>query len=121
MILATRIALVVAETPEIPLAGVKVALYDRDEHSMDDFLGSGVTNEKGEVRIAFESEAYADEEDLPLWKLDSLPDLYVMVYSPTGEVILTTRQDVDWDNLPQQLVVGVPEDTARRFGLVDQH
>ncbi len=70
MILATRIALVVAETPEIPLPGVKVALYDRDEHSMDDFLGTGVTDEKGEVRIAYESEAYNDEEDLPLWKLE---------------------------------------------------
>jgi hypothetical protein len=73
MILAVRIKLVVAETPEIPLPGAKVALYDRDERSMDDFLGTGVTDEKGEVRIAFESEAYTDEEDLPLWKLDSLP------------------------------------------------
>ena len=118
MILATRIKLVVAETPEIPLIGVKVVLYDRDEHSMDDHLGSGVTNEKGEVRIAFESETYADEEDLPLWKLNSLPDLYVMVHSPKGEVVLSTRQEVEWDNLPQQLVVGVPEETARRFGLL---
>ena len=118
MILATRIALVVAETPEIPLPGVKVVLYDRDEHSMDDYLGTGVTNEQGEARIVFESEAYADEEDLPLWKLDSLPDLYVMVYSPAGEVLLTTRQEVDWDNLPQQLVVGVPEETARRLRLL---
>ena len=119
MILATRIKLVVAETPEIPLPGVKVVLYDRDEHSMDDYLGVAVTDEKGEARIAFESEAYADEEDLPLWKLDSLPDLYVMVYSPSGEVMLTTRQEVDWDNLPQQILVGVPEETARSFGLID--
>ena len=118
MILAVRIKLVVAETPEIPLPGAKVALYDRDERSMDDFLGTGVTNEKGEVRIAFESEAYTDEEDLPLWKLDSLPELYVMVYSPAGEVMLTTRQEAEPDNLPQQVVVGVPEETARRFGLL---
>jgi hypothetical protein len=118
MILATRIKLVVAETPEIPLAGIKVALYDRDDYSMDDYLGTGVTDEKGEVRIAFESEAYTDEEDLPLWKLDSLPELYVMVYSPAGEVVLTTRQEAERDHLPQQIVVGVPENAARRYGLL---
>ena len=118
MILATRIKLVIAETPEIALSGVKVALYDRDEHSMDDYLGAAVTDEKGEARLVFESEAYTDEEDLPLWKLDSLPDLYVMVYSPVGEVILTTRQEVERDNLPQQMVVGVPEELARQVGLV---
>ncbi len=43
-----------------------------------------------------------------------------MVYSPLGEVILTTRQDVDWDNLPQQLVVGVPEETVQRFKLIGE-
>ena len=118
MILATRIKLVVAETPEIVLPGVKVALYDRDHASMDDFLGDSVTDEKGEVRFVFESEAYTDEEDLPLWKTDSLPDLYVMVYSPAGEVVLTTRQEAEMDNLPQQIVVGVPEELARRHGLI---
>ena len=44
---------------------------------MDDYLGTGITDEKGEVPIAFESDAYTDEDDLPLWKVDSLPDLYV--------------------------------------------
>jgi hypothetical protein len=118
MILAARIKLVIAETPEIPLAGVKVALYDRDERSMDDFLGTGTTNAMGEVRIAFESEAYADEEDLPAWRLDALPDLYVMVYSPDNTVILTTREEVDWNHLPEQIVVGVPEETARSHQLI---
>lgn len=57
MILAVRIKLVIAETPGILLPEVKVALYDRDQTSMDDFLGTGVTDERGEVRIAFGSEA----------------------------------------------------------------
>jgi hypothetical protein len=118
MILATRVKLVVAETPEIALPGVKVALYDRDHASMDDFLGEGVTDDKGELRFVFESEDYTDEEDLPLWKVDSLPDLYVMVYSSAGEVLLTTRQEVEANNLPQQLVVGVPHDLARSHGLI---
>lgn len=119
MILATRVKLVIAETPEIVLPGVRVALYDRDHASMDDFLGESVTNEKGEARFVFESEAYTDEEDLPLWKLDSLPDLYVMVYNPEGVVLLTTRQDVEVNNLPQQMIVGVPEELARQHGLIE--
>jgi hypothetical protein len=118
MILAVRIKLVVAESPETALPGVKIALYDRDHSSMDDYLGTGITDEKGEVPIAFESDAYTDEDDLPLWKVDSLPDLYVMVYNAKGEVILTTRQDTQENQLPQQLVVGVPEEVASRNGML---
>ena len=118
MILAVRIKLVVAETPEVTLPGVKLSLYDRDQQSMDDFLGTGVTNENGECRIVFDSDAYTDEEDRPLWRLDSLPDLYVMVYNAQGEVLISTRQHVEDNNLPQLITIGVPEELAKREGLI---
>jgi hypothetical protein len=118
MILAVRIKLVVAETPEVALPGVKLSLYDRDQQSMDDFLGTGVTNENGECRIVFDSDAYTDEEDRPLWRLDSLPDLYVMVYNAQGEVLISTRKHVEDNNLPQLITIGVPEELAIREGLI---
>lgn len=118
MIVATRVKLVLAETPEVVLPGVKVALYDRDQESMDDYLGSGVTDERGEYRFVFDIDKYTDEEDLPLWKIDSLPDLYIMIYNADGEVIHSSREEAEENNLPQLITIGIPQDLVERHRLL---
>jgi len=118
VILSVRVKLVIAETPEVVLQGVKVALYDRDQASMDDHLGSGVTDETGQIRFVFDSDSYMDEEDLPLWKVDSLPELYVMVFNRDGEVILSTREQAIDNHLPKLITVGIPSALAVLHGLL---
>jgi hypothetical protein len=108
MILATRVRVLSQEDPPQPIPGVRVCLYDRDEHSMDDFLASGTTDAKGEVSLVFDSARYTDEEDQPEWRIESLPDLYVVVYNDRGEVALTTRAQAFIDQLPPVITVTAP-------------
>jgi hypothetical protein len=118
MILATRVRLVSAESPDTRLAGVKVSLYDRDLTDEDDFLGTGVSDAKGEVFFRYDSERYTDAEDQPLWRTESLPDLYVVVYGADGNAALTTKAVVEKDKLPRVIIVPVPRETAVRCGLM---
>ena len=57
--------LVIEGQPEIPLIGVKAALFDRDEIIADDFLAQGVTDAQGEIQFKFDSDDYTDAEDGP--------------------------------------------------------
>jgi hypothetical protein len=120
MIVAIRACVVLAENPEIAIPGLKVGLYDRDQASMDDFLGSGVTDERGEYRFVFDTDAYTDEEDQPMWKIDSLPDLYVMIYNRSGEIIFSTREQVVENNLPKVILIGMPRELADMHHLLDE-
>ncbi len=118
MILVVRVRLVIKEDPSKLLPGVKLALYDRDKTNEDDFLASGVTGEKGEARLVFDSEQYTDQEDQPAWRLDSMPDLFVIVYNQQGEEIYSTRDQTVEDRLPDVIVVGLPEELADRHHLL---
>jgi hypothetical protein len=117
MILATRVRVFLAEDPQIHLANVRVALYDRDEGDPDDFLAEGVTGQRGETALTFESEDFMDAEDHDPWRTSSLPDLYVVVLNAAGAPVFSTRQQYRKDDLPRRLEVGVPQALAEEHGL----
>ena len=118
MILAVRVRLILAGNASRVLPGVKIALFDRDLHDEDDYLGSGVTGENGVVRITFDSDQYADNEDQPAWRLDSLPDLYVRVYNSNGAVVYSTIEKTVADSLPDEITVAIPREVAERHNLL---
>ncbi len=57
-------------------------------------------------------------KDLPLWKIDSLPDLYIMVYNADGEVIHSSREEAEENNLPQLITIDIPQDLVERHRLL---
>ncbi len=118
MILVVRIKLVLVEEPDRVLKGVRVALFDRDLSDQDDHLGSGVTGENGEARIVFDSDRYTDREDQSAWRVESLPDLYVIVYNSRGEAVFSTRRQVVADDLPDVITVAVPTGLAQEHDLI---
>lgn len=118
MILVVRVKLVLAEKAAQALPGVKMNLYDRDQLDQDDYLGSEVTDDSGEARFVFDSVQYTDREDQPAWRLESMPDLYVKVYGRLGEVVLSTREQVLIDDLPDVITVAVPKSLAEQHGLI---
>lgn len=118
MILVVRIKLVLDELPGQVLEGVRVALFDRDLSDQDDHLGSEVTGANGEARIVFDSDRYTDREDQPAWRVDSLPDLYVIVYNNQGEAVFSTRRQVVADDLPDVITVAVPKSVAQQHALI---
>jgi len=119
MFLVTKLRLLLDETTEIPLPGVKVALFDRDEADPDDHLASDFTNEHGEILFKFDSSRYTDEEDSPSWRLDSLPDLYVVIYDAYDQVIYGTRSVYMKDKLPKEFTIRLHRDLAEQHGLLD--
>lgn len=118
MLLTTRVKLVLAESPTVGLAGVKVALFDQDIHDEDDLLGSGVTDAKGEYLFAYDSSLYTDTEDKDDWTIASLPDLYVVVYDGSGQVVLTTREQTRQDKLPKLLTIPISRELAEQRHLL---
>lgn len=112
MILAVRIQLTLADGPATPLPNVRLSLYDRDENDPDDFLAEGSTNSRGEVLLSFDSDRYTDREDQEKWRTESLPDLYVIVYNPDGQVVLSTRAQAQIDKLPRVIQISIPRTLA---------
>ena len=117
MILAVRIQLRLEGEPASPLPNVRVSLYDRDENDPDDFLAQGVTNERGEILLSFDSNRYTDREDQEKWRTESLPDLYVIVHGADGGEILSTRAQAQIDKLPRIIAVTIPKALALEKGL----
>ncbi len=120
MILVVRIKLVLDEMPDRVLKGVRVALFDRDLSDQDDHLGSGVTADNGEARIVFDSDLYTDREDQPAWRVESMPDLYVIVYDSLGEQVFSTRRQMVADDLPDVITVAVPQALALKHELITE-
>lgn len=118
MILAVRIQLTLEEDPGTPLPDVRLLLYDRDENDPDDFLAEGKTNGRGEVLLSFDSDRYTDQEDQEKWRTESLPDLYVVVYGPDGQVVRSTRTQAQIDKLPRLIQVALPRELALEKGLI---
>jgi hypothetical protein len=118
MLLAVRIQLTTSDDPVVPLVNVRLSLYDRDENDPDDYLAAGVTDARGEVLLSFESGHYTDQEDQEKWRTESLPDLYVIVYSPDGQQVLSTRAQAQIDKLPRLIQVPIPRALAQEKGLL---
>lgn len=119
MLLTARVRLVLEGSPEVRIPGVKVALYDRDIGDEDDPLGEDLTDDVGEILFGFEFDVYTDAEDRDMWRISSLPDLYVIVYDAAGEVVLSTRSQTRVDKLPRLFTVEVSRDLAEAHGLID--
>ena len=57
-------------------------------------------------------------KDLSLWKIGSLPDLYIMVYNADEEVILSSREEAEENNLAQSITIGIPKYLVERHRLL---
>lgn len=118
MKLMMRVQLVLAGDPRQALSNLTVSLYDRDWKSDDDLLGTGVTDDKGEIYFQFEEKKYKDVEDGPDWRIESLPDLYVTVQDAQNNVVYSTRDVVERDKFPKLLVVPVPRSILEQHNLL---
>ena len=67
-----------------PLAGLIVRAYDEDLIK-DDHLGDTTTSAAGEFEIRYTEAQYRDLNE-------TLPDLYVRVYDPSGKQLLHTTE-----------------------------
>ena len=115
MYFTTTVKLVTDESSSQPLAGVHVALYDRDTFTRDDLLGTQVTDGHGEARFEYTSDNFVDADDR---MTGQMPDLYVVVYDADNRKVLSTREDVI-NNTPQKsITVRVDRDLATRHGLI---
>jgi len=118
MLLTTRVKLVLSNSPGTGIPGVKVSLYDRDIQDEDDFLATAVTDNQGEIFFNFNSEQYTDAEEKDIWRLESLPDLYVKVYDARDQVVLSTRSETLEDKLPKLLTVPISQELVEKHGLM---
>ena len=118
MLLTTRVKLVLSSSPGTGIPGVKVSLYDRDIHDEDDFLATAVTDDHGEIFFSFDSEQYTDAEEKELWRLESLPDLYLKVYDAQGQMVLSTRSETLEDKLPKLITVPISQELVEKHGLM---
>ena len=118
MLLTTRVRLVLSGPPNTAIPGVKVSLYDRDIQNEDDFLSTGTTDDQGEITFRFESEVYPDAEENELWRLESLPDLYVKVYDAHGQILLSTRSETLEDQLPKLITIPISQELVEKHVLM---
>lgn len=118
MLLTTRVRLVLAESNTTAIPAVKVSLYDRDVNDEDDLLATAVTDDQGEILFSYDSEQYTDAEDQELWRLESLPDLYVKVYDAQDQAVLSTRSEALEDKLPTLINVPISQDLVDKHGLM---
>jgi hypothetical protein len=118
MLLTTRVRLVLSGSPNTVIPGVKVSLYDRDSQNEDDFLATGITDDQGEIFFSFESDLYTDAEENELWRLESLPDLYVKVYNAQSQILISTRSETLEDQLPKLITVPISQEQIEKHGLM---
>jgi hypothetical protein len=118
MFLTTRVKLFVAESPITPLPDVKISLFDKDTYDEDDLLATETTDTGGEVFFGFDSERYTDIEDQPEWKIDSMPELYVVVYDSQDQVVLSTRDQALQDKLMRLIEVPISQELISQHGLM---
>lgn len=108
--------MVVADRPDEAVAGARLALFDRDEFSEDDWLGSEVTDESGQAQFLFHTDQFRDTEDPGSYSLAGLPDLYVVVYDRGGNSIFTSRQEFRRNAIPREFIVTVPRALLEEHG-----
>ena len=97
-----------------PLSGVKVALYDRDRITSDDHLGTEVTDEAGEAVFHYSTEDFYDLDER---FGGEFPDLYVIVYAPSGEQVFSTRADAIENTAARHMEVRVPSAIVAQHNL----
>ena len=118
MLLTTRVKLFTDGNRGKPLPGVKVSLYDRDNSDDDDLLATATTDEVGEIFFSYDSDLYTDTEDQPSWYIDSLPDLFVIVYDAKDQVVISTRAKTRQDKLVRVIEVPISQELVAKHGLI---
>jgi hypothetical protein len=107
-----------------PVIGVTVGLFDRDENSADDLLGSGSTNRFGEVEFHYRTRDFADDalgisdDGIKILGRDTVPDLYAVVYNRDGEAIISTRDQATHNKASLHLTVYVDQNLAAQHSLI---
>ncbi|MBZ0291471.1 MAG: hypothetical protein K8L99_02790 [Anaerolineae bacterium] len=106
-----------------PLANVRVALFDRDEHSDDDQLGEGRTNQFGEVTFKYNTRDFADgvsgqDDGFKLRDGDTVPDLYPVIYDSNGEVVVCKRDEATINKASLHILLLVDQELAATHGLL---
>ena len=118
MLLTTRVKLILSESPSTGIPGTKVSLFDRDLNDPDDHLSTGVTDTNGEILFKFDSDQDTDSEDSELWRLDSMPDLYIIIYDREGEMVISTRSEALENKLPDLITVPLNDDLVQKHNLI---
>ena len=93
-------------------------MFDKDTHDEYDLLATETTDAGGEIFFGFDSERYTDTEDRPEWKIDSLPELYVVVYDSQYLVVLSTRDQALQDKLMRLIEVPISQELITQHGLM---
>ena len=118
MFMVTRVRIVRAEDPQTGIPNLNVSLFDRDLNDPDDHLSTGVTDTNGEILFKFDSDQYTDSEDSELWRLDSMPDLYIIIYDREGEMVISTRPEALENKLPDLITVPLNDDLVQKHNLI---
>ena len=87
-----------------------VIAYDKDEVGGDDFLGIGVTDDKGRFTIEFDASQFS------FFLVDRQPDLYFIVKDAGTELLNTEDsfiQDADENTPPIHLELSMVNDKLR--------
>lgn len=117
----TTVRVLVRETRR-PIANARVELYDRDEKSDDDLLGSGITNRFGEVTFKYNSKAFTDGligADETRLGGDTVPDLYPVVYDAQGGLVVSKRGEATRNKASLHILVLVEQEKALAHKLLD--
>lgn len=119
----TTVRVLIADSRK-PVIGVKVGLFDRDEHSTDDSLGAGSTNLYGEVDFHYRTRDFTDDalgisdDGIKLLGRDTVPDLYAVVYNREGEAIISTRDQTTENKASLHLTVYIDQSLAAQHSLI---
>lgn len=111
----TKVKVFVEDAPTEWIGCAVVCLYDRDRVSRDDQLGMSITNTYGEAVFRFATHEFLDVDDRVG---GALPELYVKVYDPDGECVVSTRAAAERNSVPDLIQVPIARETALRHRLI---
>lgn len=111
----TKVKVFVDGSPTEWIGCAVVCLYDRDRVSRDDHLGMSITNTYGEAVFRFTADEFLDVDDLVG---GSLPELYVKVFDPDGECVVSTRAGAVRNAVPDLIQIPIERETALRHRLI---
>jgi hypothetical protein len=79
----------VTDAQDDPQSGLTVRVFDKDR-KLDDLLGETSTDENGSFSVVYHERDFKETGE-------NLPDLYVMVSDPTGQLLYSTQDRVRFE------------------------
>ncbi|HET8654119.1 MAG TPA: hypothetical protein VFL93_01200 [Longimicrobiaceae bacterium] len=111
----TVVKLVLAGSPAGALPNVRVSLFDHDNFSRDDLIGTAMTDARGEARFDYTTESFADLDE----KLGAeFPDLYAVAYDAQGREVASTRGDIIPNTARKTITLSIARDVAQQHELL---